>query len=161
MNSLLPNLTRSSYFLISLLAGCPVNAEAVAHLCNDTVLTYADIVDLENPTSFSDLFTADGVFKTTNFSLEGKDQIEAAMTNPDRPRGTSMHVMSNILIRENDGAITGTSYYQLYAVPNRGDRPYDLDNQPVAVGVYHDVFVMEDGKCKFKERDARRTFSRS
>jgi hypothetical protein len=129
-------------------------------LCNRTALSYAHIADLGDPVDFAELFTTDGVLTTPNGSLRGKAQIAAAVTNPDRPAMTTRHVITNHRVVEKDGSLTGTAYYTLYMVAEGSETVYSISDQPIGMGVYRDTYVIENGKCKFKERVAERSFTR-
>jgi hypothetical protein len=149
---------RRLLLLCLLLPLSTAQAKSVEQLCRDTVMKYAHIADLGDPAKFAELFTNDAIFDGGTFSMKGKAEIAAAMNQPDRPRGTSRHIITNHIVTEKDGVITGTSYYQLFATGPDG--PTTMENQPVAVGVYQDVYAIEGGICKFRERHATRAFSR-
>ena len=77
----------------------------------------------------------------------------------DRKPRTTRHVTTNHIVREEDGKLTGTSYFTLYFNPEVSDSPLPMTGQPVAVGAYHDTYTIEDGVCKFSERVAEVTFA--
>ena len=131
-------------------------ADSIKELCRDTVLQSAYLVDLGDRNEIPELFTDDAVFRTASFTVSGKEAIRKWLTGGDQPTGRGHHVVTNHIVTENGGKITGTSYFQLFSYSGG---PTDIDHQPVSVGVYRDVYVIDDGVCKFKERHATSTFA--
>ncbi len=124
-------------------------------LCAETVLNYAHFSDTGQREKFGGLFTHDGVLITSGTPRKPNQEI----TEADRRPRTTRHVSTNHIVREENGELTGTSYFTLYFNAETSDSALPMTNQPVAMGVYYDTYVIEDGVCKFKERLAKATFS--
>jgi len=149
---------KASIFALTLLFGA-TSASALdpvmKDLCEQTVKNYAHFSDTGQREKFSALFTHDGVLVTS-----GNRRLPAqVITEADRRPRTSNHVISNIIVREEDGKLTGTSYFTLYFSSEVSESALPISGQPTSVGVYHDTYVIEDGVCKFKERIAKASFS--
>ena len=124
-------------------------------LCAETVLNYAHYSDTGQREKFGELFTHDGELITGGAPRKPNQVI----TEADRRPRTTRHVTTNHIVREENGKLTGTSYFTLYFNAETSDSALPMTNQPVAVGVYYDTYVIEDGVCKFSERVAKATFS--
>ena len=124
-------------------------------LCRETGLLYAHYSDTGQREKFGELFVEDGVLITG-----GQPRYPAqVITEADRQPRTTRHVVSNHIVREDDGEITGTSYFIFFFNAEVSDAALPMTGQPAAMGVYHDVYTVEDGKCKFKRREAKASFA--
>lgn len=124
-------------------------------LCAETVLNYAHFSDTGQREKFGELFTRDGELLTGGAPRKPNQVI----TEADRRPRTTRHVTTNHIVREENGKLTGTSYFTLYYSAETSDSALPMTNQPVAVGVYYDTYVIEDGVCKFTERIGKGTFA--
>ena len=124
-------------------------------LCGETVLNYAHFSDTGQREKFSELFTRDGVLITSGTPRKPNQVI----TEADRRPRTTRHVSTNHIVREENGKLTGTSYFTFYFNAETSDSALPMTGQPAAMGVYYDTYVIEDGVCKFTERIAKATFA--
>jgi hypothetical protein len=139
---------------MGLAAGHGQEASA-SELCGKLVLNYAHYSDTGQREKFGELFTREGVLLTGGEPRKPNQVITAA----DRAPRTTRHVTTNHIVREENGELTGTSYFTLYFNSEVSDAPLPMTGQPVAMGVYHDKYVLEGGVCKFTERVAKATFA--
>ena len=145
----------SALTLLLCAVALPGSERSAKELCAETVLNYAHFSDTGQREKFGELFSRDGVLITSG-SPRKPNQV---ITEVDRRPRTSRHVTTNHIVREENGKLTGTSYFTLYFNAETSDSPLPMTGQPVAVGVYYDTYVIEDGVCKFKERIAKATFA--
>jgi hypothetical protein len=136
-------------------ASAAADERSARELCAETVLNYAHYSDTGQREKFGELFTREGVLLTGGAPRKPNQVI----TEADRAPRTSRHVTTNHIVREENGELTGTSYFTLYYNAETSDAPLPMNGQPVAVGVYHDKYAIEDGVCKFTERVAKATFA--
>ncbi len=142
--------------VLSALMSTSVSAEVDARsLCRETALLYAHYADTNQQANFNALFTHDGTLATSSGSRKPAQQT----VDPSRPARTSRHVATNHIVHEQNGQLTGTSYFTYYASPQSKDGPLPITDQPAAVGVYHDKYVITAGVCKFTAREAKVTFA--
>jgi len=143
---------------ILLLASAPyaVGADRSAKdLCGELIVNYAYFSDTGQREKFGELFTHDGVLLTGGAPRKPNQVI----TEADRAPRTTRHVTTNHRVLEENGQLTGTSYFTLYFNPGTSDAPLPMTGQPTAVGMYFDKYVIEEGVCKFVERAAKATFA--
>lgn len=124
-------------------------------LCRETALKYAHYADTDQRDKFGALFTKDGTLVSTNGSRKPAQETP----DPERATRTTRHVATNHLVRDEDGQLTGTSYFTFYFSPDAQEEALPITGQPTAVGVYHDKYAIENGQCKFTERVAKVTFA--
>ena len=148
-------LTISAMILMFISQTSAADLEKAKQLCNETILDYAHFSDTGQREKFGELFTSNGTLITSGEPRFPNRTITAA----DRAPRTTRHVTTNHIVREKNGQLVGTSYFTLYYNPDTSDSPLPITGQPVAVGVYHDVYVIETGVCKFQERVAKATFA--
>ncbi|MFT7654069.1 MAG: hypothetical protein ACI9ON_001794 [Limisphaerales bacterium] len=124
-------------------------------LCRETALKYAHYADTGQRDKFSALFTKEGSL----VSPSGTSKPAQEESESQRPTRTTRHVATNHLVQDEDGQLTGTSYFTFYFSPDAQEEALPITGQPTAVGVYHDKYTIENGQCKFTERVAKVTFA--
>ena len=129
--------------------------EQAKRLCHETILNYAYFSDTGQREKFGELFTKNGALITSGSPRFPNQTITAA----DRAPRTTRHVTTNHIVEEQNGKLVGTSYFTLYYNPKISDTPLPMTGQPVAMGVYYDKYVIDNGICKFEERVAKATFA--
>ena len=124
---------------------------AMADLCRQTVIDYAYFRDRPDPDGVAGLFVEDGVFKLGAEVYNGRaaihKRISAAADGP-----VFRHMMSTIKILPIDAqSARGVSYAAVYAAA--GDElPHEVTDF-LALGEYHDEFVLIDDRCQIKRRE--------
>ena len=142
--------------VFTLPAGSDLAAETSAkELCRETALLYAHYADTGQRAKFGELFTHDGVLVAGDTPRKPAQET----TEDGRPSRTTRHVATNHIVFEEDGKLTGTSYFTFYFHAEVEGEPLPIAGQPTAMGVYHDEYVIEGGVCKFARREAKATFS--
>ena len=129
--------------------------EQAKRLYHETILNYAYFSDTGQREKFGELFTKNGALITSGSPRFPNQTITAA----DRAPRTTRHVTTNHIVEEQNGKLVGTSYFTLYYNPIISDTPLPMTGQPVAMGVYYDKYVIDNGICKFEERVAKATFA--
>lgn len=153
-------IDRKGFVALGLVATALASTSAWAEvdaksLCRETALLYAHYADTNQQAKFNALFTKDGTL-ATNAGSRKPAQIPV---DPARPAYTSKHVATNHIVHDQDGVLTGISYFTYYTSSGSKDGPLPITGQPAAVGVYHDKYVIAGGVCKFTERMAKVTFA--
>ena len=145
----------TSIFLIFMFPIAGGELEQAKQLCRETILNYAYFSDTGQREKFGELFTENGALITSGSPRFPNQTITAA----DRAPRTTRHVTTNHIVEEQNGKLVGTSYFTLYYNPKISDTPLPMTGQPVAMGVYYDKYVIDNGICKFEERVAKATFA--
>lgn len=145
----------TSIAALLLCATVAADDRSARELCAETVLNYAHFSDTGQREKFGELFTHDGELITGGEPRKPNQVI----TEADRRPRTTRHVTTNHIVREEDGKLTGTSYFMLFFNPEVSDSPLPIPGQPVAMGVYYDEYVIDNGVCKFEQRVAKATFA--
>ena len=148
-------LTISAMILAFISQTSAADLEKAKQLCNETILNYAHFSDTGQREKFGELFTKNGALITSGSPRFPNQTITAA----DRAPRTTRHVTTNHIVQEQNGKLVGTSYFTLYYNPKISDTPLPMTGQPVAMGVYYDKYVIDNGICKFEERVAKATFA--
>jgi uncharacterized protein (TIGR02246 family) len=114
---------------------------------------YRRHLDARDMYAYSRLFCEDGEWTGRTGQAVGPDAIQAMLEanltpNPPAPAATSWHIVSNPLIDlDGDGATASTTWALIRRAD--GDEP-----KVVLLGHYEDVLAREDGRWKFKRRQA-------
>jgi uncharacterized protein (TIGR02246 family) len=114
------------------------------------LLTYGRTLDARDFKAYSSLFAKDGVWSGGTGTVQGPAAIQALMQKaiPGPNTAHNYHVLSNFVIDVNGDTATAWSRWQ-FMVPGP-------NNTAVAAqsGRYDDTLVREDGRWKFKRREA-------
>lgn len=131
--------------------------------CERLVTLYTHLVDFGDAAAIADLFTADGVWRTDEFSMDGQDEIRAGFGRRQGvARRQSRHVCTNVIITVDGEAATGLCYlvnYRHDSETGQAEKPAPAD-VPKFVGEYHDTFVRTAAGWRFKDRYCDMAFVR-
>jgi ketosteroid isomerase-like protein len=119
------------------------------------VLDYGRYLDSKDFAACSKLFAREGVFVLPFESVVGPDAIQASMEGMlgkhlGAEPGVDFHVLANLIIHLDGDTARSTSFW-LYVSPREDGHP-----QLAQFGHYEDELVREDGRWRFKSRDASR-----
>ena len=127
--------------------------------CESLVTAYSHAIDLGDPTAVADLFTADGVWESSEVRMVGVDEIRRGFGRRAALDRRSAHVCTNVAITvEAEDVATGVCYFTLY----RHDGPVGAVAPlagPVIVGVYRDRFRRTPDGWRFSQRLAEALFA--
>ena len=77
--------------------------------CERLITEYTHLVDFGNAPGIADLFTADGVWRTDEFSMDGQEGIRAGFSRRQAvTRRQSRHVCTNIAVTVDGDTASGT-----------------------------------------------------
>ena len=123
--------------------------------CERLVTAYCHFVDHNEAEQIAGLFTEDGVWKSADGALEGREQIRKAMAERQANAARmSRHVCNNFMIDivDEDHA-EGTVYLTLYRHDGKEGRPLSPLEGPMMVGEYQDRFVRTSAGWRFAHRE--------
>jgi ketosteroid isomerase-like protein len=113
-------------------------------------------VDGGEGTRVAELFTEDATLSTPHFTLTGRPEIDTWFTErADLTKRLSRHFWTNLRVTS-DG--DGRFNVQAYAMTIVGVPPAPAAGATVAMGVSHDVVVIEEGRPLFASRRLDLTF---
>jgi uncharacterized protein (TIGR02246 family) len=117
------------------------------------IMDYRRHLDARDLHAYSRLFSEDGEWTGNTGSATGPDGIEGMLEerlapNPPAPGPTSWHVVANPLI-DLDGDSASASVTWALIRRGEGDEP-----EIALLGHYDDLLVREDGRWRFKRREA-------
>ena len=131
--------------------------------CERLIVRYTHLVDFGEAPAIADLFTADGVWRTDDFAMNGRDEIRAGFERRQGvTRRQSRHVCTNVAIDVDGDTATGLCYLVNY----RHDSPTGVAEKPAPadvpkfVGEYHDTFVRTEDGWRFADRYCDMAFVR-
>ncbi|MCP3913452.1 MAG: nuclear transport factor 2 family protein [Actinomycetia bacterium] len=131
--------------------------------CERLVTQYTHLVDFGDAPAIAELFTTDGVWRTSEFSMDGQDEIRAGFERRQGvSRRQSRHVCTNILIDVDGDEATGLCYlvnYRHDSPSGTAEKPAPAD-VPKFVGEYHDRFVRTADGWLFADRFCDMAFVR-
>ncbi len=131
--------------------------------CERLITRYTHLVDFGEAPAIADLFTADGVWRTDEFAMRGRDEIRAGFERRQGvTRRLSRHVCTNMLIDVDGDTATGLCYlvnYRHDSGTGEAERPSPAD-VPKFVGEYRDRFVRTPDGWRFAERYCEMAFVR-
>ena len=131
--------------------------------CERLIMRYTHLVDSGRAAEIADLFTADGVWRTDDFSMDGRDEIRAGFERRQGvTRRQSRHVCTNVVVEVDGDRATGLCYlvnYRHDSSSGTAEHPAPAD-VPKFVGEYHDVFVRTDDGWRFADRYCDMVFVR-
>ena len=129
--------------------------------CERLVTAYCHYVDHGEAAKIADLFAKDGVWKSPQVSMDGRDEILRGFGQRQANAGRmSRHVCNNVLIDVIDADhAEGVCYLTLYRHDGEaGRRVSPLAGQPELVGEYRDRFVRTPDGWRFAHRQIEVSF---
>lgn len=140
----------------------PIEAVIAEHQCRNLIAALVLAQDHGDATAAAGLFTADGVWVRSGKPHAGREAIRASFDG--REPGTVMrHVVSNQLVTVSSPTeATATSYYLVYVQKHDGGEAPKVGRleEPVALGEWHDSFVLTAEGWRFSRREGRRVLDR-
>ena len=130
--------------------------------CQRLVTDYCHLVDHGEAERIAELFSEDGVWKSPEVAMEGREQIQKGFARRQANAGRmSRHVCNNLRVDVVDEHnAVGVVYLTLYrhdAEPGRRVSPLE---QPEMVGEYRDRFVRTPEGWRFAHRQVEVSFVR-
>jgi len=122
--------------------------------CERLVTLYCHYIDHGEAAKVADLFTDDGMWKSPEITMTGRDQVRAGFQHrQDQKERMSRHVCKNLLIHiESEKEATGTVYVTLYRHDGEEGRSFSPLNGPEMVGEYQDHYVKTKEGWKIASR---------
>ena len=118
--------------------------------CERLITRYTHLVDFGEAPAIADLFTADGVWRTDEFAMRGRDEIRAGFERRQGvTRRLSRHVCTNMLIDVDGDTATGLCYLVNYR-----------HDSGTGEAEYRDRFVRTPDGWRFAERYCEMAFVR-
>ena len=131
--------------------------------CERLIVRYTHLVDFGRAPEIADLFTDDGVWRTDDFEMRGRDEILAGFGRRQGvTRRQSRHVCTNVLIEVDGDRATGLCYlvnYRHDSETGEAEKPAPAD-VPKFVGEYHDTFRRTEDGWRFVDRYCDMAFVR-
>lgn len=131
--------------------------------CERLITRYTHLVDFGRAPEIAELFTEDGVWRTDEFSMNGRDEIRAGFERRQGvTRRLSRHVCTNISVDVDGDVATGLCYlvnYRHDSETGEAEHPSPAD-VPKFVGEYRDHFVRTDDGWRFQDRHCEMAFVR-
>lgn len=129
--------------------------------CEALITAYTHYVDFDEGARIPELFTEDGVWESSEATLNGRADLAGFFGARQDMVRKSRHVCSNVSVKlTGDETATGLCYFALYRHDGEKPRVPDLDNNPVILGEYRDEFVHTADGWRFKSRRAEVGFVR-
>jgi len=128
----------------------------IERACARLVTEYCHFVDHGEAAKIADQFTEDGVWKSAENTMSGRDAIRRGSQNrQDNVERMSRHVCSNLLIDVIDeNNAKGVVYLTLYRHDGKPERRVSPSDVPTMVGEYRDTFMRTPAGWRFKRREA-------
>lgn len=130
--------------------------------CERLVTAYCHYVDHGEAQRIAELFTEDGVWKSPEITMEGREQLQKGFGRRQAQRGRmSRHVCNNFRLDVIDvDRAEGVVYLTLYRHDGEAGRRLAPLEQPEMVGEYRDRFVRTADGWRFERREIEISFSR-
>jgi ketosteroid isomerase-like protein len=130
--------------------------------CERLVTDYCHLVDHGEAERIADLFTEDGVWKSPEVTMEGREQVRKGFARRQAQAGRmSRHVCNNLRIDVIDpDHAEGVVYLTLYRHDGEADRRVSPLEGPVMVGEYRDAFVRTPEGWRIARREIGVSFLR-
>ena len=131
--------------------------------CYRLVTDYCHFVDHGEASRIADLFTEDGVWRSPEQTMSGKDELRAGFQAREDNKGRmSRHVCNNFRLFEiGENQAKGRVYLTLYRHDGEPGRAFSPLNGPAVVGEYEDEFVRTEDGWRIKHRAIKVDFVRS
>lgn len=126
--------------------------DEVAAACSQTVMDYAFYRDRPDADKVAELFTPDASMSLLGEVFAGRGAIRDRVA-AGAGGAVFRHLISTINIVVNEGGLgaQGVSYVTVYR-GSASDLPQPLPDRAMAIGEYHDRFVMSHNGCQIAER---------
>ena len=147
MKHILPDISVSKYRYVNTdskgLIMDIIEKMIIERECERLITRYCHYVDHGEAAKIADLFTNEGVWKSPEITMAGRDQIRAGFQRrQDLKERMSRHVCNNLLVHIiSDTEATGTVYVTLYRHDGEAGRPFSPLNGPEMVGEYQDRYM--------------------
>jgi uncharacterized protein (TIGR02246 family) len=130
--------------------------------CERLVTEYCHLVDHNEAEGIAELFTEDGVWKSVEATLDGREQIRKAMAERQaNTRRMSRHVCNNFSLKILDADhAEGIVYLTLYRHDGKEGRRLSPLEGPAMVGEYRDRFVRTSQGWQIAHREIAVDFLR-
>jgi hypothetical protein len=131
--------------------------------CQRLVTLYCHYVDHGHAERIADLFTDDGVWRSAEVTMAGREQLRRGFEQRQaNRRRASCHVCTSLLVEVTDADhAEGCAYLTLYRHDGEEGRTFSpLDGGPVVVGEYRDRFVRTQDGWRFAVREIEVSFRR-
>jgi len=132
--------------------------------CERLMVEYCHLVDHGQAERIADLFTEDGVWKSPEVEMNGREQLRKGFGRRQAQRGRiSRHVCNNLLVHVIDAETAeGTVYLTLFREDGEeGRRAASLEAQPQFVGEYRDRFRKTADGWRISSREIQVGFVRA
>jgi hypothetical protein len=157
-------LTTSAAFSVPALSASPTPLASsvsfderalIERACERLMIEYTHLVDHGEAVLVADLFTVDGVMKSLESIMIGRDSIQQGFqTRQDNAARMSRHVCTNALIDVLDhDTARGTVYLTLYRHDGVSGRSTSPTQSPTLLGEYRDEFRRTPLGWKFHRRE--------
>jgi ketosteroid isomerase-like protein len=130
--------------------------------CERLVTAYCHYVDHGEAARVADLFTEDGVWKSPEVTMRGREELRRGFGGRQARRDRmSRHVCNNLLLEIRDAEhAEGVVYLTLYRHDGPEGRRISPLEQPEMVGEYRDRFVRTSEGWRFAHREIEVSFVR-
>jgi uncharacterized protein (TIGR02246 family) len=140
----------------------PLDTVIAEQQCRNLIAALVLAQDRGDAEAAAGLFAADGVWVRSGKPHAGRDAIRASFDSRDA--GTVMrHIASNQLVTVSSPTeATATSYYLVYVHKGGDGQAPKVGRlgEPVALGEWHDSFVLTAEGWRFARREGRRVLER-
>ncbi len=140
----------------------PIERLLIERECERLVTAYCHYVDHGAAGRIAELFTETGVWKSPEFTMQGREQLRKGFGRRQAQRGRmSRHVCNNLrldVIDENHAE--GVVYLTLYRHDGEEGRRLAPLEQPQMVGEYRDRFARTPDGWRFERREIEVSFLR-
>jgi uncharacterized protein (TIGR02246 family) len=134
----------------------------IERACERLVTDYCHLVDHGEAERVAELFAEDGVWKSPQVTMEGREQIRKGFAQRQaNTRRMSRHVCNNLrleVVDENNAR--GVVYLTLYRHDGEPGRRASPLEQPEMVGEYRDSFLRTPDGWRFTRREIEVSFLR-
>ena len=130
--------------------------------CNRLITAYCHYIDHGQANRVAELFTENGVWRSTENEMVGVDAIrQGFQARQDSSGRMSRHVCNNFLLHQiSETQAAGCVYLTLYRHDGKPGRSYSELKGPIMVGEYQDKFELTPDGWRISERIASVDFIR-
>lgn len=140
----------------------PVQRLLIERDCERLVVDYCHFVDHGEATRIADLFTEDGVWKSPENTMKGREELQQGFgLRQANTRRMSRHVCNDFRVDViDDDHAEGTVYLTLYRHDGDEGRRLSPLEGPQMVGEYRDRFVRTSEGWRIANREVEVSFLR-